>query len=71
MLEPGLVMDRQLAISSIIQHAESQHGDVEIVARETHGALFRYTYADCAPTQHYRRECFWFTVALYKRRRAL
>ena len=48
MLESGLVMDRQLAISSIIQHAELQHGDVEIVARETHGPLFRYTYADCA-----------------------
>ena len=37
MLEHGLVMDRQLLISSVIYHAESQHGDVEIVSRETHG----------------------------------
>lgn len=48
MLEHGLVMDRQLLISHVIQHAEAQHGDVEIVARETHGPLSRYTYADCA-----------------------
>ncbi len=48
MLAHGLIMDRQLALSSIIRHAELQHGDVEIVARETHGPLFRYTYADCA-----------------------
>ena len=48
MLEHGLVMDRQVLISSVIYHAESQHGDVEIVSRETHGPLFRYRYADCA-----------------------
>ena len=48
MLEHGLIMDRQLLISSVIQHAELQFGDTEIVSRETHGPLFRYTYADCA-----------------------
>ena len=48
MLQHGLIMDRQLLISSVIQHAELQFGDTEIVSRETHGPLFRYTYADCA-----------------------
>ncbi len=47
-LEHGLMMDRQLSISAIIQHAEAQHGDVDIVSRETHGPLFRYSFADCA-----------------------
>ena len=48
MLQQGLIMDCPLLISSVIQHAEQQHGEVEIVSRETHGPLFRYTYADCA-----------------------
>jgi len=48
MLQPGLMMDRPLLISSILEHSAAQFGDVEIVSRETHGPLFRYTYADCA-----------------------
>lgn len=32
----------------MIEHAAAQYGDVEVVSRETHGPLFRYTYADCA-----------------------
>ena len=45
MLQPGLIMDRPLLISAVIEHAAAQFGDVEIVSRETHGPLFRYTYA--------------------------
>ena len=45
MLQPGLMMDRPLLVSGIIEHAAAQFGDVEIVSRETHGPLFRYTYA--------------------------
>ena len=41
-------MERPLLISSIIEHAAVQNGDTEIVSRETHGPVFRYTYADCA-----------------------
>jgi acyl-CoA synthetase (AMP-forming)/AMP-acid ligase II len=41
-------MDRPLLISAIIEHAASQNAETEIVARETHGPVFRYTYADCA-----------------------
>ena len=48
MLQPGLMMDRPLLISDVIEHAAAQFGDVEVVSRETHGPLFRYTYAECA-----------------------
>jgi hypothetical protein len=48
MLQPGLIMDRPLLISDVIEHAAAQFGDTEIVSRETHGPLFRYTYAQCA-----------------------
>ena len=48
MLQPGLMMERPLLISSVIEHAAAQFGDVEVVSRETHGPLFRYTYAQCA-----------------------
>ena len=42
------MMDRPLLLSGILEHAAAQFGDVEVVARETHGPLFRYTYAQCA-----------------------
>jgi 3-(methylthio)propionyl---CoA ligase len=42
------MMDRPLLISSIIEHASAQHGKTEIVSRETHGPVFRYSFADCA-----------------------
>ena len=48
MLQPGLMMDRPLLLSSILEHAAGQFGDLEIVSRETHGPLFRYTFARCA-----------------------
>jgi fatty-acyl-CoA synthase len=48
MLQPGLMMDRPLLISGILEHSAAQYGHVEVVSRETHGPLFRYTYADCA-----------------------
>jgi len=48
MLQPGLMMDRPLLISTVIEHAANQYGDVEVVSRETHGPLFRYTYGACA-----------------------
>jgi len=42
---PGLIMDKPLMISSIIQHAARYHGATEIVARTIEGGLHRYTYA--------------------------
>jgi len=48
MLQQGLMMDRPLLISDIIEHGSAQYGHVEVVSRETHGPLHRYTYADCA-----------------------
>ncbi len=48
MLKPGLMMDRPLLLSGILAHAAHQFGSQEVVSRETHGPLFRYTYAECA-----------------------
>jgi acyl-CoA synthetase (AMP-forming)/AMP-acid ligase II len=47
MLQRGLMMDRPLLISAIIEHAAAQFGETLIVSRESHGPIFRYTYADC------------------------
>jgi acyl-CoA synthetase (AMP-forming)/AMP-acid ligase II len=48
MLQPGLMMERPLLISGIIEHAAAQFGQTQIVSRETHGPVFRYTFAECA-----------------------
>ena len=48
MLQPGLMMDRPLLLSHVIEHAAAQFAGAEVVSRETHGPLFRYTYAQCA-----------------------
>jgi fatty-acyl-CoA synthase len=42
----GLMMTLPLMISSLIQHADRNHGDTEIVSRLTEGGIHRYTYAD-------------------------
>ena len=48
MLQPGLMMDRPLLISGIIEHAAAQFGDTQIVSHEGHDPVFRYTFAECA-----------------------
>ena len=48
MLQHGLMMDHPLSISGILEYAATNAGRVEVVSRETHGDLHRYTYADCA-----------------------
>lgn len=47
MLQAGLMMDRPLLISDVIEHAAGQFGETEIISREVHGAIFRYSYAQC------------------------
>ncbi|HEY0746295.1 MAG TPA: long-chain-fatty-acid--CoA ligase [Steroidobacteraceae bacterium] len=42
------MMNQPLLISTIIEHAAAQNGETEIVSRETHGPVFRYSVADCA-----------------------
>lgn len=42
----GLIMDTQLLLSRLIQHAAECHGDKEIISREMDGSIFRYTYSD-------------------------
>jgi fatty-acyl-CoA synthase len=42
----GLMSERPLLISSIIRHAATYHGDVEIASRTVEGPLHRYTYRE-------------------------
>ncbi len=42
----GLIMDRPLLISSLIQHVDLVSGDREIVTRTVEGPIHRYTYRD-------------------------
>jgi fatty-acyl-CoA synthase len=44
----GLMQDRPLLISSLIEFAALHHGDVEIVSRTVEGPVHRYSYKDCA-----------------------
>ena len=47
-LQPGLMMDRPLLISGVLEHAATQHARREVVSRETHGPLHRSNYAEVA-----------------------
>ncbi|MDP6875299.1 MAG: 3-(methylthio)propionyl-CoA ligase [Alphaproteobacteria bacterium] len=42
----GLMQDRPLLISSLMEFAAQYHGGVEIVSRSVEGPIHRYTYAD-------------------------
>ena len=42
----GLMMNWPLLISSVIRHADLNHGDAEIVSRTVEGPIHRYTYRD-------------------------
>ncbi len=44
----GLMMDRPLLVSSLIEHAARYHGDTEIVSRTVEGPIHRYSYAAAA-----------------------
>ena len=43
----GLMMDSELLISSILEHADRNFGDREIVSVTADNPLHRYTYSDC------------------------
>ena len=47
MLQAGLMMDRPLLVSDVIEHAAAQFGDTEIVSRAADGSVFRYSYTQC------------------------
>lgn len=49
----GLMMERPLLISSLIEYADAFHGDTEIVSRTVEGPIHRYTYHDA----HRRSKC--------------
>ncbi len=42
----GLMMNKPLLISSLIEHAAKYHGGTEIVSRTVEGPIHRYTYAE-------------------------
>jgi len=44
----GLIQDRPLLISSLVEFAALNHSDGEIVSRTVEGPIHRYTYKDCA-----------------------
>lgn len=44
----GLMQERPLLISDLIEHAARHHGDVEIVSRRVEGDIHRTTYAQAA-----------------------
>ena len=46
MQPPSLMMYQPMTISGVLHHGMTQYGDQEIVSRETHGPLHRYTYRD-------------------------
>ncbi len=48
MMMRGQMMDQPLLISSLLDHAEKNHGDTEIVSRSLEGPIHRYTWADAA-----------------------
>ena len=47
----GLMMDRPLLVSSLIEHAATYHGDTEIVSRTVEGPNHRTTYAEASGGQ--------------------
>ena len=48
MPQPGLMMNRPMLISGILEHGAAQFGEQEVVSRETHGPLHRTTYTEVA-----------------------
>jgi len=44
----GQMMDAPLLISDLLRHAETYHGDTEIVSRTVEGSIHRYNYHDAA-----------------------
>ncbi len=44
----GLMSERPLLVSSLIEHAARYHFDIEIVSRLVDGAIHRYSYAEAA-----------------------
>jgi acyl-CoA synthetase (AMP-forming)/AMP-acid ligase II len=48
----GSMMDRPLLVSSLLEHAERQFANTEIVSREFDGAHFRYTFREAAGRAH-------------------
>ena len=44
----GNMINSQLLISGLIEHAEKYHADTELVSRTVEGPIHRYTLSDAA-----------------------
>ena len=44
----GNMINSQLLISGLIEHAENYHADTELVSRTVEGPIHRYTLGDAA-----------------------
>lgn len=44
----GLMQEKPLLISSLLEHAERYSAKVEVVSRRVEGDIHRYTWADAA-----------------------
>ena len=44
----GLMQDFKLTIPTLLEHAATNHGNTEVVARQQDGSIFRYTYGELA-----------------------
>jgi acyl-CoA synthetase (AMP-forming)/AMP-acid ligase II len=47
-INQGLMQDFQLTIPTLLEHAATNHGNTELVARQHDGSIFRYTYSELA-----------------------
>ena len=45
-INAGLMQDFRLTIPTLLEHAATNHGNTEVVARQQDGSVFRYTYAE-------------------------
>ena len=48
----GQMMQQPLLISTLLTHAERQHGEQQIVSRRVEGGLHRTTYRELATRSH-------------------
>ena len=71
----GLMMDRPLLISSLLEHAATVFGSVEIVTRTVEGPIYRYTWTDASHRSKQLLQALQlrdgYTVATHARDRAL
>ena len=62
----GMMMEQPLLISSLIDYAAAQYGEVEIVSRSVEGPIHRATYAEVARRSRQLAQAVAFDGAIYR-----